>query len=96
MSRSSSEGRNANTSVGHEQIREALAGLLALTEKMFGLLQQSANRGDARMQPEGVKFDDLKYVKRARAALSSANAEPHSGTPEATRDLSARHGRENV
>lgn len=55
-----------------ERFVEAGAGLIALAEKMFGMLRESAKRGFSRMSPEGVTFEDLRYVQRMRSAIAKA------------------------
>ena len=52
------------------ELEEALTGLLALAGKMWGYLEQAKERGVAHFTPESVQFDDLRFVKRSRAALA--------------------------
>lgn len=53
-----------------DELLTALRGLLALCEKQWGMLEETAKGGLATMSPPGVKFADLKFVHMSRAAIS--------------------------
>jgi len=57
---------------------DTLAGLLALTQKMFTMLSDTAAIGLTRMTPEGLAFDDLRFVQRAKAVFAARA--PANGT----------------
>jgi hypothetical protein len=63
---------NARLICAAPELLVALEGLLPLAEKMFGLLEKVSQAGLARLHPDGITVDDLKFVKQARSAIFKA------------------------
>lgn len=59
----------------NERLRAALAGLLKLTEKMFGFLQRVIDAGVATFTPCHTSFELFTVVKLAREALAAPTPE---------------------